>query len=332
MSGFASRLQMDPQGRPAFEGGVLIDSRRRIRDLVYTFHDGMGWRSEVVATGGELGLRFPLGFAFDPSGNPAIAWCGEHEEVPGGVRLARRSPSGQWSVEQIGQEFCNDGPTSAELVFDDLGNPAITYQTAVPNTIPRVFVAVRMARWSGTQWLFETICSSPGCSGENVEIFGAPSVVFDPASGEFSIVGYGGQGGWTVGCDRSGPGNWQCTEPLYGQLGQGSLFNTFIAAYTGLGGSLLGVDAAGELFASMGAENGTGIAVARRLIGDVGWSLEFVDHPSTRGLPTLDEGLGGGGPFLALDPWGSPTLTWHWNVGGEPPAEYHLYFAYKTTP
>jgi hypothetical protein len=100
-----------------------------------------------------------------------------------------------------------------------------------------------------------------------------------------------------------------------------------------LGSNVLEIDASGELFVAHGADNGPGVALSRRFAGQSGWTQVHVDHPSTRGLPSPHEGLNGGGPFVAIDPSGLPTLTWHWNVGGEPASEYHLYFAWKdSTP
>ena len=136
--GVANRLQIDPtSGRPAFQGGDVIDVRNGLRDLVYTYHDGDAWRNEIITT--EPRLRNALGFAFDPNtSQPVIAWCSADEA--GGVRLARRVDADQWSIKSVSQEECWDMPRSAGLAFDGDGKPAITYRAAS---------AVKMVRWSG---------------------------------------------------------------------------------------------------------------------------------------------------------------------------------------
>jgi len=190
---------------------------------------------------------------------------------------------------------------------------------------------VKMTLWSGESWYEETLCSDPLCPSSPIGFF-APVVIFDPNWGDFTAVADDWLS-WTVGFDRVGSGEWQQTETIFGQLGQQGFISDFIGQNVWLGSNVLEIDPSGELVLAHGAENGAGVALSRRFAGQSGWAQYDVDHPSTRSLPSPHDGLNGGGPFVALDPSGLPTLTWHWNVGGEPASEYHLYFAWQdSTP
>ena len=70
------------------------------------------------------------------------------------------------------------------------------------------------------------------------------------------------------------------------------------------------------------------VAVARRSPG-ASWTQEHVDFWRTRALPSEPWQQA----FLAFDPLDLPTLSWTWNIGGCCALdEYHLYFAWKSTP
>jgi len=319
LPGFASRLQMTPDGRPAFEGGLVRS--KRTRDLVYTFHDGLDWKSEVVTT--EEGLSSPRGFEFDPAGNPAIAWCSQWGM--GGVRLARRNASGQWATEQVSQDTCWPGWWgSADVAFDDLGNPAVSYW--VQYEWPNPYEA-KVAIWTGQAWLEEVVSRGADFPAQDGDMR-TPSLVYDSVLGDFSVAGE--TGGWWFGCDRVGAGDWRCTNRILGSLGESRLLSAFSGQSSWLGRNIFEANGeTGELFVAY--KPSPAIALSRRLSGQSTWVPEYVDHPTTRDFP-FDLHETPGGPFLALDPLGLPTLIWQWNIGGEPATEYHLYFAWKETP
>ena len=222
-------------------------------------------------------------------------------------------------------------PRSAGLAFDDDGNPAITY---------RADSAVKMVYyWPGDEhnppsWLEETLCNDPDCQGMDT-----PSLVYDPVRGDFSVASDDSY--WVFTCDRHGdaPDNWQCGTPFLGAGGHDGIISNHRRQDVWMGSEMLVVDPFGELFLAHNAEYFPDRVLARRPLGSPLWTHEFVDHPSTRGLPPDEMGGGGpGGPFVALDRSYRPTLTWTWNLGHfldlpvDSPSEYHLYFAWKGTP
>ena len=160
-----------------------------------------------------------------------------------------------------------------------------------------------------------------------------PSLVYDPVRGDFSAASddwtY-----WLFTCDRhgDGPSNWQCEPLMLGVGGEASIIHNRVKQDVRMGNEMLVVDPFGELFLAHNAESQSDRVLSRRTPGSPLWTQEFVDHPSTRGLPPVE--MGGGGPFVAFDPSYRPTLTWTWDLGPffDPPSEYHLYFAWKETP
>jgi hypothetical protein len=299
--GVASRLEIDPAGNPAFVGARLLDSRPHYSyQMLYTFRDGTDWTTDIVA---EVDSGDPPGFAFDPSGHPAIAWCAA--SPPQGLRLARRDAAGQWSVENVNAAACDEPGAQPELAFDDSGNPAIAWvHQGVPDE-------TRFTLWTAGGWTEEALPIAPIDGGVP-----SPKLVYDPVRADFTAVG--AWWGWVWSCDRFGAAGWQCQPAL--PFGFASFASGDLTA-----------DPAGELWLQVLTHNGAcGAAVARRLPGASVWTVEHVDHPSTRGFsPPFDYDQWG--PHLALD-WDSyarPTLTWAWGHGGEPPSEFHLYFAWK---
>ena len=281
-----SRFRIDSEDRPAFASWIHVDSRSRLADLAYTFHDGYDWQTENLVT--ESVFHQGLGFAFDPAENPAIAWCSRNSSnAVGGIRLARRDTSGQWSIEAVNEECYrgNNSNREVELAFDDLGNPVIGYSGTLWSVV----------RWSGQAWVEEPLSNDP-----SNETLGTPSPVFDAVAGDLTAAGWNYL--WEIfSCDRSG-GAWQCDNP-------------FLGAILG-GGDSIDLDSWGELFVAYSTEADKDVALARRLAGSTTWTQEYVDHPSTRSF-SWDGNQDG--PFVALDPSGFPTLSWTWNVGGRPP-------------
>jgi hypothetical protein len=55
-------------------------------------------------------------------------------------------------------------------------------------------------------------------------------------------------------------------------------------------------------------------------VDGTGWRPEFQDTPT---------GINPTGPYLALDPSGSPTLSWMWKRDDWQPGDFDLYFAWK---
>jgi len=312
-------LHMDPQGLPVLEGAILKDARRQIYDLVYAYHDGSNWRTEVVATEAgpsrhRSGFAWERGFAFDPGGNPAIAWCADWGDS--GPRLARRVATDHWIIEEISQEACETG--SAGLAFSGQGYPAVSY--VLEREWPAPY-ETKVAIWSDQGWVEEEVCRGPdfpygvGCSW-------TPQLAFDPSVGDFVAVAQGGEGDfWVLECGRNGPHNWQCDSRVMGILAEGGVLDHRWVRSVGL-------DSSGELFVSHAAAGGPGLVLSRRPSGQTAWTQEHVDHPATTGLPITPITSLGVAVFLALDPTGLPTLTWNWTD----PNEYHLYFAWKETP
>jgi hypothetical protein len=332
LSNFAGRLHMDPQGQPVLEGAALVDAKTQTHDLVYAYHNGSEWQSEVIAT--EAGssrwrpaFQSPRGFAFDPDGNPAIAWCAN--EGAGGPRLARRDAFGQWTVEQVSQDECTGGWSGgADLAFDDAENPAVSYVRYVEYPNP---YETKVAIWSGQQWVEEIVCRGRDFP-EGDACSHLPRLAFIPRdladSGYLTAVAEEAYGeGMLLGCDRLGPGDWQCTPQVLGALCEYGIPN-HVEGGSFNWSNLLVLDDSRELFVMHSAVFGPGFAFSRRPLGQSAWTQEYVSHPTLHGLPSDVSGCGA----VALDPIGSPTLAWDANVGERPATEYHLYFAWKATP
>ena len=331
--GYANRFQLDPQGRPAVVSEELVDSKgRHYRyQLVYTSHNGTGWEREIVA---DFTLDAPAsgvpGLAFGPLEEPAVAWCALDE--PAGIRLARRDPAGQWSVEMVSSPGCDGGlfdrsTQSAELIFDASGEPVIGW-------VDRANAGeVRISRWTPEGWSEEVVATRLPDDPWGLT---TPDLLYDPVTGGLKAVFWSDQK--AMYCDRDSETGWHCDIALpYGSsIPDGGSGETGMSVGPALMDSVCFLaDSLGEVFLGHQSEAYFDNALARRPAGvppdppGSGWTVEYVDF----GQPQNQDCIAG--PLVALDPGDQPTLTWAWCLdgrAGEPPIGFHHYFAWKASP
>jgi hypothetical protein len=135
-------------------------------------HDD-SWRKSELASGSVTGLNSSL--KFDPSGNPAVAFCTGGEG--GGLQLASRADAG-WTVEVV-----DPGARAyyLSLAFDGEGRPAIAYgdDTSGASTY---MDGVKCARHDGASWSTRVV------EGGYEEYAGySVTLSFDPVSGRAVI-------------------------------------------------------------------------------------------------------------------------------------------------
>ena len=103
--------------------------------LTFGTSDGRSISTELI---GGMAMLLPRSIAFDPAGNPAIAYVAGGPSAAGAVHLVRRDEAGVWTDEPLPLNAYR-----ATVAFDAAGNPFIAAATAtgialVGKTLPPV--------------------------------------------------------------------------------------------------------------------------------------------------------------------------------------------------
>ncbi|MGB5162449.1 MAG: hypothetical protein WBO69_04760 [Thermoanaerobaculia bacterium] len=312
--GFADSFAIDPFGVPAFAWTQTLTSTTA--DVLYTYFDGGEWSTELVGSA-DGDVRVPARIAFDLLGNPAIAYYHWDNASDGGVKLARRSVSGQWSIE-LADLFEASREGLVDLAFDPAGNPAMAYAVYPPDDDDPY--SLRLASLADGTWQVEEVDVSGTRSYPRGQ---AVQLSYDASRGEFAVLHYFyAKANY---CERDN-GSWQCEEPFAGEPPDYSFGTASPDSIPYTVPLWLTIDGAGEVFIPFNL--GRSMRLARRSAAGA-WNEEFID--SAWLWPDFEQapfGVSGFGPFVALDPSGSPTLSWTWNRDDWQPGDLSLYFAW----
>ncbi len=119
------------------------------RGLKYAWHDGSGWRTEVVDSTGTVG--FPS-LALDGDGHAHISYCLLHPDSSTCDDLRYASYDGfSWHIETVDAT----GGHYTSLVLDAQGRPHIAYTD-------NVVMRPRYAYWDGSTWQIQTVGEPDG--------------------------------------------------------------------------------------------------------------------------------------------------------------------------
>ena len=271
--------------------------------VLYTYYDGADWVHETVESPRGTFLSV-VSMTFDPDGNPVLAYNYRHsrsEELQ--LRLARRNPGGQWDIDVV-------DPTAGMVVrgmtFDDSGELVIIYHVKVSEDPPRELVKV--VREAEQGWQVETF-TPPGPPDKGTGYF---QLIWDPVRADLVAVMTKDEHLWY--CERVS-GNWLCEEMFFAEP---SHF------------WWMAIDSYGEVFVAYSTWT-EDVNLAHRGLASTEWSHEIVDNAWVH----FEHGnnVSWSLTHLALDPIGSPTLTWRWNQDIDlTSVDFHTYFAWKTTP
>ena len=276
----------------------------------------------VVIDVEEGGLSSSL--VFDPSGNPAVSYCGEGflssrqaECRPGGLRYVHfRGTS--WDIESIDTE----GYSDTSLAFHLSGNPCISYIAGAAYHDKHL----KYAQFNGSSWDIETV-DSIGVSGANsclaLDSDGNPGIsyccgdnlkftYFNGISWHMEIVDSG-----NIGCTSLKFNSLENPVIAYGQEGE-----LKYACFNGISWHIETVDSLKIIKEGVGAGNSlafdrsgnSGIAyyrVAGVFSGEgelryahfngISWDIEIVDDNVSRGGQKCS---------LAFDAKGHPAIAY----------------------
>ena len=116
---------------------------------------GSSWSIDMIESNGAANAT--TGLAFDPSGNPSVAYrtAGRH----GTLLLAHRGGS-NWSKEEIEE---GRQPRFISLAYDPSGNPAVAYSDLTIQTGAFFFDqdTLKYASRNGSSWTVETLEAGP---------------------------------------------------------------------------------------------------------------------------------------------------------------------------
>ncbi len=305
--GSADSFALDPFGVPAFAWMKRLNSSRA--EVLFTSFDGASWSTEFVATA-DGSLPGPATVEFDPDGNPAIAYHHWNNTSDGGVKLARRTEAGQWSVEVVDAIEGGRMLDLADLAFDDLGNPAVSYYVELGEGVSHLRFAILLAG----SWQFEDFETMV-----EMDVGWALQLSYDAVRSDFVAL-HTPRWGYPNFCVRES-GNWQCEQPFVGEAPDFGFFDgvSFIVP------RWLANNAYGDTFIPYGF--GGSVRLARGSEGAV-WTHEFIDYYML--WPEFEQGgLNPIGPFVALDLTGEPSLLWVWRRDDWQPGDLVLHFAWK---
>jgi hypothetical protein len=161
-SGEYSSLAFDSNGNPAISYAMRSGSVPTMTKFARRL--GTTWSIEVVEWGAS-GAGEHTSLAFDPSGNPAIAYRLNNSDV----RYARWTGS-VWIFKTV--DTASNAGEYLSLVFDSSGHPTLSYKNAAND--------LQYAHWDGAAWRIETV--SPG------NVSQCTSLAFD-SSGR-PVIGY----------------------------------------------------------------------------------------------------------------------------------------------
>ena len=143
--GGESALALDGSGTPHV---LYIDGLNNA--LIYAIRTGVEqWQQETVESGGNYRA---LSLALDTAGNPHISYSSSYDPDERGLRYARKTATG-WQLTRVD---ATEIVLESSLVLDSTGKPHIAYSTDYSAD------ELRYARWSGSQWLTETVAVSGG--------------------------------------------------------------------------------------------------------------------------------------------------------------------------
>ena len=312
---------------PAFAWTKRLNSSRA--DVLYTFFDGTSWSTEFVATA-DGGIRSSATLGFDLSGNPAIAYHHWNNSSDGGVKLARRSDFGQWNIE-VADLLEGAGSTTwpgkgiVALDFDANGRPALAYSVDVdgqPGDWDETDL-LRFAILSDASWNFEEVEASLGA-----DVGWAAQLRYDPDRGDFSILHIPNAA--AIYCNRGSSG-WQCGKAFVGEPPDFGVTAAYPDATSFIVPRWMAIDGDGQTFVTY--QFGRSVRLARSADGGI-WTHEFIDCAWL--WPEFEQepfGVNPIGPFIALDPSGTPSLSWMWTPDDWQPGDPNLYFAWQdSTP
>jgi hypothetical protein len=310
VSGSADSFALDSSGTPVFAWMKRINLRRY--QVVYTFFDGIEWVTEVVENDNSQEWG-PVNLSFDLDGRPVLSYY-----LGGDVKLARRTASGDWAIDVVANEpGIEKGPRALiALAFDSSGTPAVAYSVDVDREDGFLEPdAVKFATLVDGNWHVEEVFARPRSGGEGL----ACQLAFDVEAGNFAILNSSELVAAEM-CRRAGQA-WSCGEAFPAQPPD---FCGFPACPVP---RWLAIDGFGDIFAPY--QIGRSVRLASSADGAT-WAQEFIDSTSWR--PEFYEssiGINPAGPFLALDPSASPTLSWMWKRDDWQPGDFDLYFAWK---
>jgi len=177
-------LAYDAAGHPSVAYHRTSGSRNRtVVELMFAVKVGAAWSRETVVTGGRS--DFNKAMAYDPSGNPTIAYVESVYTQNGAflyhqLNFARKSGTG-WTIELVPKDPLDNFGLGLDMEYDPLtGQPAISHKGGPSCDQYRVFFSRRVGI---NQWNTEVIegplgvCGSGGTSLE-FDAWGVPHVAF----------------------------------------------------------------------------------------------------------------------------------------------------------
>jgi len=169
--GYPTSLALDPLGNPAI---AYYDYDNHI--LKYAHWDGTSWKIEIVDYVGTFAgwgkyYSYRISLAFDLLGNPAIAYY--NAEPYWDLKYAYFNGT-SWEIQVVYDDGLDGGwGRSANLAFDNLGNPAITFRY-MPSWGMYSEWGLGYAHWNGISWNVERVDSGYGTGSDS-------SLRFDPS-------------------------------------------------------------------------------------------------------------------------------------------------------
>jgi hypothetical protein len=279
-----SSIALDPSGYPHI---TYVDFVVGNRDLKYARKlPGGGWNAETVDSAGDVGW-FPS-IAVDSSGQPHISYYDfDNGSGAGKLKYARRTTSGNWSIETV--DSAGDVGAHTSIALDSSGRPHISYFDYTNGNLKyarRVCTTVE-----GKSGALGTFCFWSKVTVDAGEVIGGlTSIALDSSDlPHISYTVFGGGYPEVKYARRSSSGSWLRETVDTGGVGT----HTSVA-----------VDSSGLPHISYPDNVNHTLKYARKLPSGV-WSRQVIDTGST------------GHNSIALDANGNPHVSYHDDVHGD---------------